>query len=77
MRDAVRSLIEELLRAIVIEEGVARECAEIAHTCREEGGHEIAGGIQSLARHHRVRAMEARARVAALKATYRDLDGEV
>ncbi len=57
MRDAVRSLIEELLRAIVIEEGVARECAEIAHTCREDGGHEIAGGIQSLARHHRVRAM--------------------
>jgi len=76
MRDAVRSLIEEPLRAIVVEEGVARECAEIAHTCRQEGGHEIAGGIQSLARHHRVKAVEARAQVAALKATYRELGGE-
>lgn len=76
MRNAVHSLRDELLRAIVVDEGIAREFAEIAYACRQSGGLQTAEGILGLARHHRVKAMEARARVAALRARYpRDLNG--
>jgi len=68
--------MDELLRAIVADEGIAREFAEIAHACRQAGGRRTADGFLSLARHHRVKALEARARAAALSSKYpRHLDG--
>ena len=70
MRDAVHRLMDELLRAIVADEGIAREFAEIAHACRQAGGRQTADGFLNLARHHRVKALEARARAAALGSKY-------
>ena len=70
MREAVHRLMDELLRGIILDEGLARSLATSAHECRRAGNHAISEGMLSLVRYHRVKAMGARAQVAAPKVRY-------
>ena len=67
MRDAVQELIDVTVRRIILDEGFARDLAEIAHACEQDGAPETAEGIPDLSRHHRIKPLEKRAGIAALR----------
>ncbi|WP_018262475.1 hypothetical protein [Methylobacterium sp. WSM2598] len=70
MRDELRRLISVILEGIVLDEGFARELAEIAHQCQQDGNPSVARGMQALSRMHRVKGIEGRAKLAGLCAQY-------
>ena len=67
MTDATDRLAGALARGIVSHEGFARELAEIAEILRRDGHHASAEGMLNLNRHHRIRGMEGRGNLAAIR----------
>ncbi|MCJ2139977.1 hypothetical protein [Methylobacterium sp. E-066] len=76
MHDNRRNLMDAYLRCIVIDEGFAREIAAIADECVRDRNHAVAKTMRDISRNHRIRGMESRAQIAALKAEYDGTYGE-
>ncbi|CAO4150914.1 hypothetical protein [Methylorubrum extorquens] len=66
MHDTVQEPSDVTVRRIILDEGGAR-LAEIIHACGQYGNHETAEGIPGLRRHHRIKPLERRAGIAALR----------
>jgi hypothetical protein len=64
---ATDRLVGILARDIIREEGFARELAEIAETLRRDRHHASAEAMLRLSRHHRIRGMQDRGNLAALR----------
>ncbi|MHC2109215.1 hypothetical protein [Methylobacterium sp. CM6246] len=67
MTQAVADLVNALARRFVTDEDAARDFATIADTLRDDGHHASADAMLRLSRHHRIRALEGRANLAALR----------
>lgn len=70
MREEVRSLLNTLTDGIAADEGMAQECAELAHIVEQEGSQGFADALRTLSRHHRIRALGRGGKVAVLSAKY-------
>ena len=66
MSRADGQLAGALARGVILDEGFARELAEIADVLRRDGHQACADGMLRLCHHHRIRAMESRGNLAAL-----------
>lgn len=71
MARSVDQLANAYARGIVVNEGFARELAGIADALRCDGHHACAEGLLRISRHHRIRGLEGRGNLVAL----RDRDG--
>ncbi|MHC2002999.1 hypothetical protein ACYQR9_21560 [Methylobacterium sp. CM6241] len=67
MSRVVEELVNALARGIVTDEGAARDFATIADTLRHDGHPASANAMLSLSRHHRIRALEGRGNLAAIR----------
>lgn len=70
MRDEVRSLLNTLTDGIAADEGMAQECAELAHLAEQDGNLGFADMLRVLSRHHRIQALGRGGKVAVLSAKY-------
>lgn len=73
MRDEVRQLIDALLHGIAQDEDFARELAELAFLLEQDGNSTTARGMLDLSSRHRIKGIEARAKIAALSDLYSHL----
>ncbi|TXM72755.1 hypothetical protein FV226_11275 [Methylobacterium sp. WL12] len=67
MTQAVSDLANALARGIVTDEGAARDFAAVADTFRDDGHQASVDAMLRLSRHHRIRALEGRGNLAALR----------
>ncbi|KQP77555.1 MULTISPECIES: hypothetical protein [unclassified Methylobacterium] len=70
MSDAIRNLMDVILRGIVEDEGFARELADAAFQLGSDDDLVSVQVLCSLSRQHRVRAIKGRAELAALAERY-------
>ena len=70
MREAIRDLMDVILKGIVQDEGFARELAEVAHQLGPDDHILSVEVLRSLSRRHRVRAIHGHAELAALTEQY-------
>lgn len=73
MRQALRTWIDGLHRDVVLTEGCARDLAEMADFLAQHGEHATVDALRTVSRHHRVKAIQLRAQIAALSDRYADL----
>jgi hypothetical protein len=70
MREEVRRVMGLTIEGIIKDEGFAREMAEAAYWCEQQGHHLPAEDMCSVSRQYRIRGMEKRARLALLQRAY-------
>jgi len=70
MRETIQRLIDMALRGVILDEGRAREFAELAQQCEQEGGPMIVAPLQTAARTYRIKGMKGRAEAKALSVRY-------
>ena len=76
MQDDYTDLMGAFLRCIAVDEEFAREIAEIADQCGEDGNRVVAAAMRNVSRNHRIRGMESRAWIAAFTQQNADPDDE-
>lgn len=72
MREEVRQVIDLTIEAIIKDEGFAREMAEAAYWCEQDGHPAVAEDMRHVGRQYRIRGMEKRAKLALLQRAYPD-----
>lgn len=72
----VRHLATALIRAAAANDAIAEEAAAIASTLGQHSPDLIAQELRELQRHHTIKAMETRGRLAALTTRYSGLLGD-
>lgn len=72
MRDALRQLMDVMLKGIVVDEGFAQELADMAALARDDFPG-FAEAALTLSRQHRIKALLLRARLAALSIEHSDV----
>lgn len=58
-----RRVLDAKTQEIILDEGFARDLAEVAYTMQQDGHHVVAEGMRNLSRHHRIRGLKARAEI--------------
>lgn len=66
MRVPDPSLIDAFWRTIEMDDEFASEIAEVARQCAQDGNEPLSIALSNMARNHRIRGMESRAKLAAL-----------
>ena len=72
MRGEVRQVMDLMVEGIIKDEGFARETAEAAYWCEQDGQHVTAEEMRLVARQYRIRGMKKRAKLALLQKAYPD-----
>ncbi|TNC04484.1 hypothetical protein FF100_36575 [Methylobacterium terricola] len=72
MTNTHRRLVDAMIAEIIEQEGMAQELAEFADLMEEDGHHATADTLRAMSRGRRVKGMELRGNLAALRATGRE-----
>jgi hypothetical protein len=66
MREEVRQVVELTIQGIIKNEGLAREMAQAACSCEQDGHLAVAEEMRYVSRQYRIKGMEKRAKLALL-----------
>lgn len=70
MHKDVRQVMDLMVEDIIKDEGFAREMAEAAYWCAQDGHPIVAEEMHHIGRQYRIRGMEKRAKLALLQKAY-------
>jgi hypothetical protein len=70
MREELRQVMDLTIQGIIKDEGFAREMAEAAYWCEQDGHFAVAEEMRHVSRQYRIRGMGKRSKLALLQQAY-------